>query len=116
MHGPVIPGPGGEKPRWMPQVAPSSLFSPLVPCWRSRAVEGFTRFYVIKTQTGKYTHTHKRRQSYCDSSTTWASPTMKASEIPKRLTREIQAEPTPPGSAWPGTAQPSLTPIHIVVV
>lgn len=113
MHGPVIPGPGGEKPRWMPQVAPSSFFSPLVPCWRSRAVEGIHALLCDKNTHTEYIHTQEKTE-LLRLVHSWASPTVKASEIPKRLTREIQAEPTPPGSAWPGTAQPSLTPIHTV--
>lgn len=35
VHGSVIPGPGREKPHWMPWAALSGLFSPLVLCWRS---------------------------------------------------------------------------------
>lgn len=65
MHGPVIPGPGGEKPRWMPQVALSSLFSPLVPCGRSRVVEGIQALLRDKNthrETHTDTHTQEKRE------------------------------------------------------
>lgn len=74
VHGPGIPGPGGEKPRWVPRAArpASSLLASRVGV-DSRSGE-FTLFYMAKTHTRKYTH---KRESYCDLSAAWASATLR---------------------------------------
>lgn len=101
-----------EKPRWLPQAARSSPFSPGVRVGDPRPQRGSHALLVMKAHTQKYTYTQEKGELLQCVHNPCSMDSVRHSDIPRRLTRETRPEVTAPTSMHLSTARTSLTCIH----